>query len=43
MLDKLIKGITTVAGVKVVNTTPHGITMTTADQSIVDSVPPCGA
>lgn len=43
MLNRLIKGITTVAGVKVVNTTPHAITMTTADQSITDSVSPCGA
>lgn len=43
MLDKLINGIVIIAGVKVVNTTPHAITMTTADQSIVDSVPPCGA
>lgn len=43
MFKKLVQGITIVAGVQVVNTTPHAITMTTADQSITASIPPCGA
>lgn len=33
MLDKLVQGITTVGDVKVVNTTPHTITMVTSDLS----------
>lgn len=43
MLNKLIDGIVKIDGVRVVNTTPHNVTMVNSDLSVVASVPPCGA
>lgn len=41
-MDKLTKGITVINGIKVVNTTPHLITMTDKNLSFIANVDPCG-
>ena len=43
MMKSLVNGITTIAGVKVVNTTPHAVTMCNADLSVIATVDPCGS
>ena len=42
MLNKLMNSIVTVAGVKVVNTTPHAINMVTSDLTVQVAVPASG-
>ncbi len=42
MLNKLVQGITTIGDIKVVNTTPHAITMVTNDLSTQVQVPVSG-
>lgn len=42
MLNKLMNSIVTVAGVKVVNTTPHAINMVTPDLTVQVAVPASG-
>lgn len=42
MLNKLVQGITTVGDIKVVNTTPHAITMVTRDLSTQVQIPVSG-
>lgn len=42
MLNKLMNSIVTVAGVKVVNTTPHAINMVTPDLAVQVTVPASG-